>query len=312
MGVCLFGKRKPGAVGGAGLSCFHRLARQCALHIPAALLGRFLPRLHRPRDILTEPVAFFVWGRMANRGMFDVRADVAFITRQLGVAEKQVPFLTAYALTKTAQDIKDAEYKLISEVFDRPTRFTLNSLFVRPATKTNLVASVEFKDGFGSIPAWRYLGPHVDGGGRQKKSHEKALERAGILRSDEWAVPGRDLAVDTHGNVPGKVFTRILSQLQASPDPMQNMTARSRKGAVKRSGGQYIVLRGRGGAPDGVYQRRDGNRLALILLFVRQPRYQKRFPFYEEARKVYDLRVAPRFREGFERYVVKPLATKRA
>jgi len=247
---------------------------------------------------------------MATRGMFDVKADVAFITRQLGIAQKQVPFLTAYALTKTAQDIKDAEYKLIGEVFDRPTRFTLNSLFVRPATKTNLVASVEFKDGFGSVPAWRYLGPHVDGGGRQKKSHEKALERAGILRSDEWAVPGRDLAVDTHGNVPGKVFTRILSQLQASPDPMQNMTTRSRKGAVKRAGGVYFVMRGKGSAPDGVYQRKDGNRLVAVLLFVRQPRYQKRFPFYEEARKVYDQRVAPRFREGFERYVLKAVKTK--
>lgn len=111
---------------------------------------------------------------MANRGFFDVRADVTFITRQLGIAEKQIPFLTAYALTKTAQDIKDAEYKLIGQVFDRPTRFTLNSLFVRPATKSNLVASVEFKEGFGSVPAWRYLGPHVDGGGRQKKSHASA------------------------------------------------------------------------------------------------------------------------------------------
>lgn len=246
---------------------------------------------------------------MASRGFFNVKADVAFITRQLGVAEKQVPFLTAYALTKTAQDIKDAEYKLIGEVFDRPTRFTLNSLFVRPATKTRLVASVEFKDGFGSVPAWRYLGPHVDSGGRQKKSHERALERAGILRSDEWAVPGRDLAVDSHGNVPGKTFTRILSQLQASPDPMQNMTARSRKGAVKRAGGQYFVARDRG-IPDGVYQRRQGKGIVPVLLFVRQPKYQKRFPFYEKARDVYESRVAPRFREGFERYVAKPLQAK--
>jgi hypothetical protein len=35
---------------------------------------------------------------------------------------------------------------------------------VKPANKRELRAVVAFKDGFGSVPAWRYLGPEVDGG----------------------------------------------------------------------------------------------------------------------------------------------------
>lgn len=240
---------------------------------------------------------------------FDVRADVRPLIKNLGIVEKQVPFLTAYALTKTAQDIKAAELDLMGKVFDRPTHFTLNALFVKPATKTDLTAVVEFKEGFGkTIPAWRYLGPHVDGGGRQKKSHERALERAGILKADEWAVPSTTLPVDSNGNVPGKVFTRILSQLRASPDPKQNMTPKSRKRAVKAAGGQYFVMRGNSRIRDGVYQRlADGKRILPVLLFVRQPQYQKRFPFYEKAQEVYRQRVAPNFRAGWQKYVERKI-----
>jgi len=40
-------------------------------------------------------------------------------------------------------------------VFDRPTRFTPNSLYVRLATKMDLTAIVEFKEDFGAVPASR-------------------------------------------------------------------------------------------------------------------------------------------------------------
>lgn len=235
---------------------------------------------------------------------FSVKADVNDLIRRLNVLKKDVPFLTAAALTKTAQDIKAAELDVMMRVFDRPTRFTLGALYVKPATKVDLTAVVEFKAGFGkSVPAWRYLGPSVEGGGRAKKGHERALERAGILKADEWAVPSKSLAVDSNGNVPGSVFTRILSQVQASPDPMQNMTPKSRKRATKKVG-RYFVMRGRAGVHDGIYNRApDGRAIVPVLLFVRQPKYEKRFPFYETAKATYDQRVAPNFRAAWQRSV---------
>lgn len=237
---------------------------------------------------------------------FSVKTNVNDLIRELGVLKKDVPFLTAFALTKTAQEIRTAELDVMARVFDRPTRYTMNALYVWPATKAKLTATVEFKAGGKGTPAWRYLGPQVEGGGRAKKSHERGLERVGILKSDEWAVPGRGVPVDASGNVPGKVLLSILSQLQAAEQVLgfdANMTPKSRKRATKKSG-RYFVMRGHASAHDGIYNRAPGSGRAItpVLLFVKQPKYEKRFPFYETAKATYDDRIAPNFREGFARY----------
>lgn len=252
-----------------------------------------------------------VWGRMAGEGFtIDVRSNVDMLLRRLGEYQHEsAPFWTAYALTKTAEDIKASEIEVISEVFDRPTRFTLNSLYVKPATKRDLRATVMFKEGFGSVPAWRYLGPQVMGGPRDKKSHERALERAGIIADDEYCVPGKGVKLDAHGNVSGSLITRMLSSLGANPDPMSNTTERSKRRNPKR--GTFFVLRGHRSAPDGIYERRSGARaLVATLIFVRQPRYDKRFPFHETAQQIFRLRFAANFREAVMRYPHRPAAKR--
>ncbi|SER86124.1 hypothetical protein SAMN04244573_04468, partial [Azotobacter beijerinckii] len=49
--------------------------------------------------------------------------------------ERQMPFATALALTRTAQLAKEAIEQDMRSVFDRPTRWTLNSLRLIPARK---------------------------------------------------------------------------------------------------------------------------------------------------------------------------------
>ena len=141
------------------------------------------------------------------------RVDARDAQRVIARMRNEHPFALAYALTKTAQDIKVAEIDVMKNVFDRPTRFTLNALFVKPATKTDLTAIVEFKEGFGSVPAWRYLGPQVAGGARSTKSSERRLIEAGIMKSNEVIVPGQGIKRDAYGNVPGSTMNRILSDL---------------------------------------------------------------------------------------------------
>lgn len=240
---------------------------------------------------------------MARPIRFDVDArDVLKALRDL--SERDAPFVTAYALTKTGQDIKAAEYETMQRVFDRPTRWTLNALQLKPATKKDLTAVVDYKY-FGGTPADRYLGPQVDGGARRHKSHERALIAAGLMRSNEFAVPAH-VQLDAHGNVPGKTFVRILSQLKASRDPMQNMTAKSKRRATRSAGGRYFVMRGRG-VPDGVYLRQGDRSILPVLLFVRAPRYVARFPFYEIGRRVFSMQFGLRAREGWLKYVVPRL-----
>lgn len=238
---------------------------------------------------------FKVDAREVMRALRDLRVESA-------------PMVVAYALTKTGQDIKAAEIEVMQSVFDRPTRYTLNALKLKPASKADLKAIVDFKE-FGGTPAWKYLGPQVEGGPRRKKAHERALERAGILRSDEFCVPGRGVALDAHGNMRGGLISKILSQLQASPDPMQNETARRKARRAKRGGASYFVLRNRT-VPDGIYWRSAGaDRIMPVILFVREPHYRKRYPFYEVARRTFDARFIPRAREAWQRFGPK---TKRA
>ena len=236
----------------------------------------------------------------------DISNNIDHLMRGLTDLERnKIPFVTAYALTKTAQDAKAAEVEVMAKVFDRPTRFTLNALYVQSATKADLTAMVRFKEGFGSVPAWRYLGPQVEGGPRRHKSFERALIRAGVMRSDEFAMPGLGASLDQHGNIKGGIITRVLSDIGANPDPQSNTTARSRKRNARRRSGRYIVLRN--GVKPGIYLRTGGRQIVPFLLFTRAPNYEKRFPFYETAQRVFRQRFAMHFRAGFRNFVRRPV-----
>lgn len=245
---------------------------------------------------------------------FHIRMSTADVMRRLRtLARDDAPMVTAYALTKTAQDIKAAEIANMKAVFDRPTRFALNALFLRPATKRELTAVVYFKDGFGSIPASRFLGPQVDGGPRQHKSHEKRLIRAGHMRSDEFAVPGAGARLDRFGNLPGSTIERILSQVQAAEQFSgyhANATNSRHSRAKRKKAGRYFVLRpetsGRK-VPPGIYWRKDLKEIVPVIMFVKAPTYRKRFPFYETAQQVFAAKFTLRAREGFDRFVVAKL-----
>jgi hypothetical protein len=243
----------------------------------------------------------------------EVRSNVSDLIRGIEETERwRIPYVTAAALTKTAYDAKDEEKKVMERVFDRPTRFTLNALFVKGANKNNLTAIVEFKEGFGSIPAWRYLGPQVMGGGRNHKAHEKRLISAGLMRADEFAVPGLGLKLDAFGNVPGSILNRILSDLGARADPQQNTTAKSRKRNRRKSRGRYMVLRQGQGVRPGIYHRVGTNKIVPVLVFVRAPRYEKRFPFYETAQRVMQQNFARHFRQEWARSMARSVTRKAA
>lgn len=215
-----------------------------------------------------------------------IKVDASDVMRSISqLANDDAPYVLAVALTRTAQQIQRVEYQVMGQVFDRPTPFTLNSLYVQPATKREPTAVVQFKEGFGSVPAWRYLGPEVAGGARGAKSFELALQRAGLLKPGEKVVPGAGAKLDSYGNMRGGDLAAILSQLKASPDPSQNATG-SRRSRAARTKGRYFVSRDRG-IPAGVYLAGSGRSITPVLLFVSATVYGKRFPFYETGRDVF-------------------------
>lgn len=254
--------------------------------------------------------------------MLRIRVDQGDVMRNLRQLRREdAPMVTAYALTKTGQDIKAAEIASMKAVFDRPSRFTLNALYLKTATKRDLQAVVYFKEGFGSIPAWRYLGPQVEGGGRQHKSHEKRLIRAGHMKPDEYAVPGAGARLDQYGNISGPTIERILSHVQAAEQfsgYQANATNSRRSRAKRRKSGTYFVLRpdavgrARGNVAPGIYLRQNLNHIVPVIMFVRAPKYRKRFPFYETGQDVFKANFARHARDGYNKFVASKYRKKAA
>ena len=203
-----------------------------------------------------------------------VKAETAGAMHWLdNLHRRQIPFATALALTRTAQAAKREVHAEMLRAFDRPTPFTLNSLQVVPATKHTLHAEVKFRE-FASkgTAAGKYLKPQVFGGPRDAKRFEKNLRHAGALPPGKFIVPGRDARLNQYGGQMPSEIVRILSALRAMPDPLQNR-GRKRKKAV-----DYRIVR-RGTMPVAIM--RTGSARGIVMAFVRQPSYRKRFRFFE-------------------------------
>lgn len=218
---------------------------------------------------------------------------------------RQLPFATALALNLTAGDVRNTHKGLLPQIFDRPTRFTLNSLYYVGVSKRSneMVSTVRFKDS--SRSRAHYLMPQVEGGARPHKRFEKWLINRGIMTSDEFAVPAKGVKLDSSGNLSAGTVTQILSQLNVSPDAMQWETEKSRKRAgASRS--RYFVPREGSKLKRGVWMRK-GKTISPVLIFVTGTNYQIRYRFYDISAR----EASARFPIRFEEAMIKALATAR-
>jgi hypothetical protein len=214
----------------------------------------------------------------------DIKIDVQLprILREPRNLQEQVNFGIAVGLSRTATAVKAALREEMQKVFDRPTPYTLNSLMVTPATKENLQAEIGFKMFAGKgIPAEKYLSPQIRGGARLLKRFERSLSHAGLLPSGMAVAPASGVDLDAYGNVNRGTIVRILSQLKASSDPMQNQTARSKRRWKGKRTEYFLLRKAHGKLKPGIYARAGAGRVRPIFNFVRVPSYRERFHFYK-------------------------------
>lgn len=242
------------------------------------------------------------------------------------IAEDQIPFALAHTLTLTGQDVKLAVTEELRFKLDRPTRWTLNAVFLRRATKARLEAVVWLKD-TGDTAARAYLQTQIEGGHRLGKRFEKALQRVGLMPNGFVAVPGSGAQLDAHGNVPGKFIVQLLSYLSAFSEQgySANMTdkrkkrladvVRSESGNLRINGVQYFVSRGKGewqGArswkqgkhqhlPAGIWAKTGthGSDVKPVFLFVPAARYRSRVDFVGVAERTVNERLMPNWRTAW-------------
>lgn len=247
----------------------------------------------------------------------DVRADVRQVERMLKGMTTLVRKAAATALTDAAYEGKKAIEKEMGKVFDRPTRYTLNSLRIKRARSNHLIAEVWVKNkldaGKGTSPE-DYLLPQIYGGSRNLKRFEHALRKRGILPPGMYAVPGPGADMDANGNMSRGQIVQILSYLQAFGEQgyRANSTAASRarmaRGSKSKRSIAYFVSHG-GRLAAGVWKRTQfafGSAIKPVIMFVQSPRYTKRLKFHEIGYTVARREFVPRFHAALK----KSLAAK--
>jgi hypothetical protein len=259
--------------------------------------------------------------------MVTINVSTSFVKAQAGFAgiQKQLRYATALAMTRTAQDVQAGLRDEMKKVFDRPTPFTLNSLYLKRATVNDLTARVWLKDDFGTRA--HYLMPQIEGGDRPQKRFEQLLRQRGMLGTDERAVPGSGAKLDAYGNVSRGQLIQLLSQLQTFNLAGSDANAtNSKRSKAKRAQVTYFYAR-RGESSQGKGSWKGGNKVQRlptgiwaryqtgefkgytqpVLLFVKGAKYRARFKFNEVGLKIAE----SRFLINFHAEYAKALATAR-
>jgi hypothetical protein len=241
----------------------------------------------------------------------DVSSNFADVAKKVSEIGKQAEYAAAVALTKTANEVRTELKAEMTRSFDRPTRYTLNSLYVKPANKSTLESFVWLKDAtYKGTPADRYLKPQIFGGNRALKSMEKALQSAGMMQRGQFAVPAAGAQLDTFGNVKRSQIVQIMSQLKVQRgggyDSRKSDSAASKR-SVKRQGVTYFVVSKQlGTLKPGIYFKRmfaHGSAIRPVFIFTASVAYKPLFKFFDVADQVHMTRLPAIFDEELERAI---------
>ena len=223
--------------------------------------------------------------------MLDVKTSISTkeVSRMLGDLAYKMPSAFARGLTETAKHTKQALRDRLPRYIDRPTKWTLNSMYVFPAEKTDLRSAVAFKTESGkyprsamrSIPAAESMRRQVYGGQRKLKAFENTLLNNGITKKQRpYVVPGPGAKLNKFGNVTtafmNKVFYTGLSRGSNSQGYDRPLNGRR---SASKNGQYFIKSKGGFGVPIGIFQRKTKRKAVPVFFFVDRARYDPRFPF---------------------------------
>ena len=235
---------------------------------------------------------------------FNISNDFRGIERVLqGLQSDVIEKAKVRAINRTAERVQVHIVKqVLPKYIDRPTRWTLNAVMVRNATRRALEARVLLKDRRHSAKAASaaadYLNPMIEGGDRNEKNFERRLKRIGLIRRDQYAVPGGDVRLNKFGNIPASVSDHILRDLKAYAEAGYHRNTKNQ--AIK-----YFLLPRRPHKPIGVYWR-QGGKLKQAIAFVEDvPNYEASLPFYSEAQKLTGRVISEEFREAAQYYATR-------
>lgn len=246
-----------------------------------------------------------VSGTLKDGLRLDIKDDIKRLSNRLSnIQRKEIPFAVELALNKTARGLKSAQSKEMRSVFNKPVRWTLNSLMYRRAFKkdTPINAQVYFKvDAAKGTPAHKYLSPQIYGGSRNQKRHEVLLSRK--LGATIFTTPGDDAPVNAAGNITGGNYTRILAAVQAFEEVgFQGNTTTKSKRRNKAVRGYYVAKKN--GRAVGIRQRVGGTSKKILNFKEQSPNYKKRYDFFGLGKRYINKNLPQNFRSAL-RYAIR-------
>jgi hypothetical protein len=206
--------------------------------------------------------------------------------------QRQVPFARVTAVNIIGRGVQADIVASMKATFDRPTRWTLNATYFKPAHKADMTAFVGIREFAGKgTPAWKYLGPQMEGGPRRQKRFEKAIA-FNVPNAPAFALPASGARLNAFGNISTGQINQILSGLGAQSDYTANTTARSSARRNKKTGlihpksrlglSAYFIEKSTAGKPIGVYQLVSKGKVVPVLNFVdHAPTYNAIWPIGE-------------------------------
>ena len=137
------------------------------------------------------------------------------------IKQVQIPFASSLALNNLAKEVRDNYRSEMKQRFRNPVPFTLNGMYIKASSKSNLYVEVGLKEfATKGNPTSKYLLPQIQGGRPYMTRFQKALRQKGILAPNEIAIPTQSdyLKRNQYGNVMPSQYTEILYSLQAFRD----------------------------------------------------------------------------------------------
>lgn len=193
---------------------------------------------------------------------------------------EQVPFATASALTRTAQDAANELNAVMPRYIDRPTPFTQKAFTQSRATKRDLRAVVFAKDAQA-----KYLRYQILGGNRTPDKLANKLPST--------------INLNEFGNIPRGEIAKLIALAKAGK--------RLTKARGKRLGvsSKLDLFYGdpANGMPPGIYKRvvqGDRHTLIPLVVFSKKPsHYKPIFPMREIVQRVVQQKFAANFKTAF-------------
>ena len=219
----------------------------------------------------------------------EIGVDDGQLTKSaIEMQRRHIPFALVLTATRLAQRIKKGELAVMRKRLDRPTPTTLNSLFLKAATKAK-PARVYFKDSWTSgIPADTYLQQAVFGGVRPHKRFEKSLIAQGIMKSGQYALPSKSF-LNQYGNISRGTMTKVLSGLGAA-ETTSGFKANATDSKRSMAKGNRRYFGGVVGDESGVWERMNtkwGAAVRPVFVFSDgAPAYRTIFPFFKIAENI--------------------------